>query len=177
MRIGSKHKAPSYSGLVRRPLTAVTRVRIPLGSPERKPPLRRGFSPFLRASVSKRYAAFGNRLATSDCSAARSSAVATPSRSSSNRSAYTSRVTAARCRCGCRRTRERRSRVLRSVHGAGGRGTRGWGCFGACSPSAARSVGIPCRRRRSVRRSGAGVSHRGRGRRPADPTARPSAAT
>lgn len=29
-----KCKAPSYSGLVRRPLTAVTRVRIPLGSPE-----------------------------------------------------------------------------------------------------------------------------------------------
>lgn len=27
-----KCKAPSYSGLVRRPLTAVTRVRIPLGS-------------------------------------------------------------------------------------------------------------------------------------------------
>ncbi len=30
--------APSYSGLVRRPLTAVTRVRIPLGSPTRKCP-------------------------------------------------------------------------------------------------------------------------------------------
>jgi hypothetical protein len=29
--------APSYSGLVRRPLTAVTRVRIPLGSPTRNP--------------------------------------------------------------------------------------------------------------------------------------------
>ncbi len=30
--------APSYSGLVRRPLTAVTRVRIPLGSPPRRTP-------------------------------------------------------------------------------------------------------------------------------------------
>src|SRR4051794_32588142 len=30
---GRKYTAPSYSGLVRRPLTAVTRVRIPLGSP------------------------------------------------------------------------------------------------------------------------------------------------
>src|SRR5690606_37273225 len=34
--------APSYSGLVRRPLTAVTRVRIPLGSPQQKPGLRTG---------------------------------------------------------------------------------------------------------------------------------------
>src|SRR5690606_37589587 len=36
--------APSYSGLVRRPLTAVTRVRIPLGSPARNARLRPGFS-------------------------------------------------------------------------------------------------------------------------------------
>src|SRR5690348_13426933 len=33
----TKCKAPSYSGLVRRPLTAVTRVRIPLGSQNESP--------------------------------------------------------------------------------------------------------------------------------------------
>ncbi len=39
--------APSYSGLVRCPLTAVTRVRIPLGSHDtRKPPDFRGFSAY-----------------------------------------------------------------------------------------------------------------------------------
>jgi hypothetical protein len=39
--------APSYSGLVRRPLTAVTRVRIPLGSPTSKS-VRMGALPLFR---------------------------------------------------------------------------------------------------------------------------------
>ena len=42
--------APSYSGLVRRPLTAVTRVRIPLGSPTVKASGFRGLSSYQEAS-------------------------------------------------------------------------------------------------------------------------------
>lgn len=54
--------APSYSGLVRRPLTAVTRVRIPLGSPTRKRAPTSGRGSFSSSAVGRRGAASADRV-------------------------------------------------------------------------------------------------------------------
>ena len=64
----ARHAVPSFSGLGRRPLTAVTRVQIPLGSRKAKPPVSRGFCCF---SGETRHAVFGslrgNRMAAFVC--------------------------------------------------------------------------------------------------------------